>query len=382
VTRRLTLAFACAAAVAVAAAAQTPSATDLKTLIVDLGSLEYPVRTRAARQIRRAAEADAVPALSAAVRTATDEYVRYRAFVLLSSFSDRAAGELARAVLRDRNDRLRQVAYQWLERHPDPQLTTTLLGLLQTEQAEFVRPALLGALSALGDNASVQRVLIAETGRGLDIFRSAVIESLGLHRAVYATDAIVAVAQLEGPLQDDAVLALGRIGGTKARSVLTMLTSSTGDIALTARAGLCIIGDSCELAVRTLAEAAAAPRAATSRIRAAVAGLSAIASVGESSALDALSGLASRGDTVRDEASIALAGAAVRVPEPVLKWLDAPPEDTRRAVLGLLKDGFDALEEDFGEEQFYAMARATYWKSPEGSPTRTLMAAVIDALEF
>ena len=68
------------------------------------------------------------------------------------------------------------------------------------------------ALAALGSDPQVQRALIAEAGRGLDFFRSAVIEALGEHRAAYAVDAIAAVAKLDGPLQDDAVLALGRIG--------------------------------------------------------------------------------------------------------------------------------------------------------------------------
>jgi hypothetical protein len=58
------------------------------------------------------------------------------------------------------------------------------------------------------------------------------------------------------------------------------------------------------------------------------------------------------------------------------------PPDVRRNALALLKDGFDALEEDFGEEQFFASARATYWKVPETAPTRGLMASIIDTLEF
>jgi hypothetical protein len=58
------------------------------------------------------------------------------------------------------------------------------------------------------------------------------------------------------------------------------------------------------------------------------------------------------------------------------------PPDVRRSALALLKDGFDALEEDFGEEQFFATARATYWKAADNSPTRTLMASIIDTLEF
>src|SRR6478735_7567923 len=67
--------------------AQTPAAaTDLKTLITNLGSLDYPTRTNAARLIRRAAPAQGVPVLVEAVRRNPDEYVRNRAFIVLSSF--------------------------------------------------------------------------------------------------------------------------------------------------------------------------------------------------------------------------------------------------------------------------------------------------------
>jgi len=72
----------------------------------------------------------------------------------------------------------------------------------------------------------------------------------------------------------------------------------------------------------------------------------------------------------------------VRQPDTVLAWLYSVPEETRRTAMALLKDGFDALEEDFGEEQFFAAARAAYWKAPEDSPARALMASVIDTLEF
>jgi hypothetical protein len=388
VTVRFTLAILLIAVVVRPSAAQTPTpappSADVQTLIASLGSLEYPVRTRAARQLRRLPDAEAIQALSATVRnTAGDEFVRYRAFVLLSSFSERAMADMARLVLADRNDRLRQVAYQWFERHPDSQMTTKLAGALQTEQAEFVRPALLGALAAIGDgNAPIQRMLITEIGRGLDMFRSAIIESLGEHRAAYAVDAIAAVAQLEGPLQDDAVVALGKIGGTKGSAVLVDLAKGAGDIALTARASLCVSGTGCDETIKLLLDTAVSTRTTASRARAALGGLAAIATTGNAPALNAIATVGARTDAVREEAVLALAGVAVRQPQPVLTWLDTAPEETRRVALGLLKDGFETLEEDFGEEQFFATARANYWKVAEGSPTRTLIASIIDALEF
>ena len=48
--------------------------------------------------------------------------------------------------------------------------------------------------------------------RGENYFRSTVIEALGDYKARYAFDAVTTVARLEGPLQDDAALTLGKIG--------------------------------------------------------------------------------------------------------------------------------------------------------------------------
>jgi hypothetical protein len=380
-SRRLTIALFVLALAAGPAAAQAP-APDLKTQIASLGSLDYAVRTRAARQIRRAAEADAVPALTQAVRTSTDDFVKYRALVLLTSFNERATDDLVRTLLKDPNDRLRQVSFEWLERHPDSALTDTLLGLLQTEQAEFVRPALVGAVAALGTNPLVQRALIAEAGRGLDFFRAAVIDELGEQKAAYAVDTIAAAAQVDGPLQEQAVLALGRIGGAKATSTIAALTKASGPISLTARAATCLAGGDCDPQIAALVDAASAQRAAPEMVRAAVGGLTAIASGGNVAATTALVNLAARGDSLREAAAVGFATVAVRQPDTILAWLSSAPENTRRTAMMLLKDGFDALEEDFGEEQVFAAARAAYWKAPEDSAARTLMASVIDTLEF
>jgi hypothetical protein len=48
----------------------------------------------------------------------------------------------------------------------------------------------------------------------------------------------------------------------------------------------------------------------------------------------------------------------------------------------MLKDGFDSLEEDFDEEQFFAAVRAGYWRAGDGSEGRTLAATLIQRLEF
>ena len=54
------------------------------------------------------------------------------------------------------------------------------------------------------------------------------------------------------------------------------------------------------------------------------------------------------------------------IPDFTIAWLAGRPAG-RESAIELLKDGFDDLEEDFGEEQFFAAARATYWKAADGS---------------
>jgi len=378
----LALAFLQVGLTAHAAAQPAPAASDLKTHIANLSSVEFATRMNAARMIRRAPAAQAVPALSEAVAKHADEFVRYRALIVLSSFNDRGTANLVRGLLKDRNDRLREVAYKWLEANPDPALAQTLLASLQTEQAEFVRPALVGALAAIRDNPQVQRAMLAETTRGLDLFRSAVIDALGRHQAVYAVDAIAGVAELDGPLQDDSILALGRIGGPRASAALGKIASPAADQALTIRGAQCLVGQRCDATIKMLAEAAGAANASPAIVRTAVTALAAIAAARNDAASAALVGLAGRGPGVRDQAGLGLAIVAVRNPDQVIGWLDMAPANLRTPAIELLKEGFEDLEEDFGEEQFFAAARAAYWKAGEGTSSRTLAATLIQTLDF
>jgi hypothetical protein len=54
----------------------------------------------------------------------------------------------------------------------------------------------------------------------------------------------------------------------------------------------------------------------------------------------------------------------------------------RPAVLTLVAEGFDMLEEDYLEEQFFTAVRRAYWASAAGSPARAAAQEIIGALEF
>jgi len=369
-------------AVAIQAVAQEKPAVDLKGSIDSLSVFDYATRTNAARVVRRATPAEAVPALVQAVRGHSDQFVRYRALVLLTAFNDPATADFMRSLFTDRNDRVREIAYRWFERYPDARVTGSLLAALDTEQAEFVRPALIGALAALPSDARVQRALTAEAGRGLDFFRSAVIEALGTHRATYAVPALISVAAIDGPLQDDAVLALGRIGDRRAVPALASLTSASQQVAPALQAAQCLLGDNCAARINWLMQTARTPGARPETARAAVAALGAVASQGDSTAVDALIGLEREATgRFRGDLASAFAAVALRRPGDIILWLGRAADDVRARAIDLLREGFERLEEDFAEEQFFAVARAAYW-SAAGAETRSLTATLIDTLEF
>ena len=361
--------------------AQAAAAPDLKQNITNLASLDFPVRMQAARLIRRTAETEAVPALKEAARRDANEFVRYRALVLLTAFNDRGTRDLMRELMRDRNDRVREVVFKWFERNPDPQLADTLVMSLQTEQSEFVRPALVGALAALGSDMTVQRAMLPEIGRGLDFFRSAVIDALGRHRAVYAVEAIAATSKLEGPLQDDSLLALGRIGGTRATTAIGEFTGGTPEAAQMIRGVRCLIGELCAEQITALVAAASSDEGRPSTVRGAIDALEAVAQSRNEAALSALFGLA-KNTALRESVAVAVASVALRQPDWTVERLNAADGPTRESVITMIKDGFDSLEEDFAEEQFFASVRAGYWRAADGSSGRSLASTLIQRLEF
>src|SRR5262245_9509296 len=109
---------------------QTVGADQLTAAIDRLGAFDDKARTTASRTVRRAAPALAVPALMRAVQQHADQYVRFRALVILSGFNDPRTGDVMARALDDRNDRLRAAAYAYFEQHPDPAILPRLLKAL------------------------------------------------------------------------------------------------------------------------------------------------------------------------------------------------------------------------------------------------------------
>lgn len=343
-----------------------------------LGDFDDARRIGAARALRRLPPDEAGQALIDTIAKSRDEYARFRAFVLLTAFNDPRTPDVVRTALRDRNDRLREGAYAWLERHPDRALTDTLLAAIETEQGEFVRPSLIRAVVVLDASDRVRTTLVREIARGLDIYRSAVIAALGERRAAYAVEGIAAAAAQDGPLQDDAVMALGKIGGAKALQVLSSLSTKSPALTLKIATAICMAKDDCASHRDRLIRDAATARVAD----AAVSGLALLAARGDATALSALATAATTSKDVAAEAGIGMASVALKQPLHLLEWLVAQPAGARDAVIARLHEAFDLLEADLDEERFFASMRAAYWQAADASDARTVAAALIDKLEF
>jgi len=366
-------------------APQPITAEALQAAIDKLGDLDYPTRSKASQTVRRTPNSQAVEALLRTIRDHADGYVRYRALVLLTGFNDPRIKDAMRESLTSPNDRLRTVAYSYFEHNPDTSMTDTFLAALNKELAEFVRPALVRTLAALGQDARVRPVLIRESGRGEDFFRGAVIEALGDYKAQYAFDAISTVAKLEGPLQDDAAIALGKIGDRRSVQVLAGLQRTVpGGTQPAVTAALCLLNINCDThekyLVDTLTFANTTPNFAE-LARASSASLAALGVAGRASAVQALIsvGIPAR-DPARESIALAVATGALRNTSLMLSILE--PHPARADAIALMAEGFDMLEEDLDKELFFARVRRTYWNSPEGSATRLLMQTLIGKLEF
>jgi len=376
--RAAVLAMACAVATL---SAQTP----LQTAIDTLGKFEAPVRVAASREVRRTPAAQAVPALIAAASGHADGYVRFRALVLLAGFNDARARDVMSAALDDPNDRLRTVAYAYFEHNKERGMSARLLKALEKEDGEFVRPALTRALAAYGDEPGVQKALASLVMRGQDLYRSAVIDALGDYRAAYAFAPIGEVAKLDGPLQEDAILALGKLGDKRALEILQGLQRTAPRARQPATAAaICLLGINCashqKFVVETM-QFALGNIGFQDLLRASARALGALAIAGREDAATELldTGIPAR-DPGRSPIALAFGTVALRNTPLAVKLLSART-DLKEAAL-LLRDAFDMLEEDYEEERFFATVRRTYWQGAQGSAERKVADALIQVLEF
>ena len=349
-----------------------------------LGAFDYAERLKSSRAVRRAPGTIALPALIDAASGHADGYVRYRALVLLSGYDDPRVPDQMEQALSDPNDRLRAVAYEYYERHPEPRLVPVFIKAFDKELAEFVRPSLIRALAAHGKDPKVQALLVKDVMRGQDFFRSSVIEAVGDFKAAYALKAVTEVAQLDGPLQDDAILAIGKIGDKSSLPGLAALQrSAPRELQPAVATAICLLGSNCDLhrgfLSRTLTFAEEQP-GFQELLRGAASGLGALAVNGDTEAGRLLFevGIPSM-DPTRAPVALALAGFAVKRPMAIVPLLQE--RQAREPAIELLREGFDMLEEDFAEEQFFVTLRKAYFAEKDAGK-KAVMQSVITGLEF
>jgi HEAT repeat protein len=365
---------------------QDSAPAGLSATIEQLGSLDFKTRTTAAQAIRRMTQASVVPSLVHAAQSNADGYVRYQALVLLSGFGPDSASGTMRALMGDKNDRLRAVAYGWFEHHPQPDVLSTLVAAIATEESEFVRPALTRAIAASGDEPRVTATLVPLIRKGVNFFRSGVMEALGDYRSKSAVPGLLESAGQDGPLQADAIEALGKVGDRSVAATLAPMESTVPQVVQPAvAAALCNLNIDCTNQIHFIVQmlAAAAPDASRAALTEASAHALAVLAVSDKpGALPALLELGEGAkEPARSPVALAVGYVALRKPSVIVQAVQAG--GNRPASLALLRDAFDILsDEDFERECFYAEVRRIYWGAPEGSAERQTAQAIINALEF
>jgi hypothetical protein len=212
-----------------------------------------------------------------------------------------------------------------------------------------------------------------------------VIEAVGEYRGGYALAEIISVARQEGPLQDDAVLAIGRIGDKRGLETLVALQrTAPRPVQPSIAAAICLLGVNCSshqgYLVETLRFAIGNP-GFQELLRGAAHGLAALAVAGRA---DAAAVLIERGAPTRDPERaaivLALGTFALRNTPLLLEVLQQQADPA--AGVELLREAFDMLEEDFEEERFFAAVRRAYWAAGAGSAPRGIAESLIQRLEF
>jgi hypothetical protein len=249
-----------------------------------------------------------------------------------------------------------------------------------------VRPALTRALAAQLNDPRARAVLAPLVLKGADYFRGGVIEALGEYGGRFAIADIASVAELEGPLQDDAITALGRLGDAGQIGLLAKLQRTAPQrVQPTLSAALCLLGQACAESAKYLKETLAFASSTAGYqplLRGAVHAQGTLALKGIKGALEVLldAGLAAKTDAVRDTIVLGLGVVALKQPELVLTVLEGR-RDLAETV-ALFAEAFDTLAEDYEEERFYVVVRRAYWDAPADSTRRRVAEALISKLEF
>src|SRR5262249_27309543 len=173
----------------------------------------------------------------------------------------------------------------------------------------------------------VRQALLREVGRGENFFRSAVIEALGDHKATYGFDAITAVAKLDGPLQDDAALALGKLGDKRALETLGAIQrTAPRETQPSIAAAICLLGLNCESHENFMAESlkfADKTLGFQELLRAAAAGLGALGVAGHPEATERLFDIGiPSSDPTRAPIALAIATVALRATTAMMATLE------------------------------------------------------------
>ena len=361
------------------------SREDLDAAIDRLGVFDDDERSAAAAAVRRAPGTVTLPALIDAAAGHADGFVRYRALVLLSGYDDPRVPDQFEQAIGDVNDQLRTVAYAYFERHPEPRLIPVFLKALDTEVGEFARPALTRALAAQGRDPKVQRVLVAELARGPETSRASLLEALGDYGITIAVAPVSKVVEGAGPFREEAALALGKIGDSKSVPLLEAVQRAAGpEMQPAVAAALCLLGTECvanrALLVRTLAEADRTP-GLPDRLRTSALGLSAMAASGD---VEAGRALLEVGVTATDptRAPVAQAVAHLALTRPMALVALVDERQDRDTAMQLLREGLNAIDDDFRKEQLFVTLRTAYHAEGEGSARRPLLQSVINLLEY
>ena len=366
--------------------AAAPTAAEVQAAVDKLGSFDHPIRTAAAKLVRRAPAEVAVPVLASSSRKHADEYVRYRALTLLAGFGGTVAAGVMNDLKGDPNDRIRMVTFAWFEHNPDPAQLPALLESFARERSEFVRPALTRAIAAQSKDPRARTVLAPLVLRGDDFFRGSTIEALGDYGAAFALTDIVSVAQRDGPLQEDAITAIGRIGDpSQVNTLVALQKTAPAHRQPSIVAALCLLGKACTETEEYLRQTVAFAVGRTgyqSLLRGSVHGMAVLAMRDKAASWKALldAGIATKDGDAREAIALGVGLVALRRPDLVLSALESRADSG--AVIELLADAFDTLAEEFEEERFYVFVRKAYWAAPLDSPRRRVAEALMVKLEF